>query len=112
METTYPKIAFQAANGMVFVRKNEIIHAEAAGNYTLIYLTNNRSVRVLRKLKEVHELLPDDNFIRIHRSHLINLEHVVNFEKIEKDTILLNDETTVTVSRNRRNHFLEKFTKI
>ncbi len=111
METKYPKIALQGINGLMFVRKQEILYAIADGNYTYVHLTDNRTTKVLRKLKEVEQLLFGENFLRIHRSHLINLEHVISFQN-EPDVVVMSNEKSLEVSRSRKAYFIEKFTRI
>lgn len=110
MKSKYPKIALQGLDGLMFVREKEILYALAEGNYTKVHLTQNRSVKVLRKLKEVGQLLPAENFVRIHRSHLINLEHIVQLDASE--AVKMSDGSTLDVARNRKATFIEKFTRI
>jgi len=110
MKTQYPKIALHGLNGLTFVKKSEILYAVADGNYTHVFLTENRKVKVNRKLKEVNELLVDENFLRIHRSHLINLEHVISFT--ETDTVIMINKTALAVARNRKADFISKFTQL
>lgn len=112
MKTTYPKIVLQGVGGLMFVRKHEILFALADGNYTEVHLTDNRKVKVLRKLKEVNQLLSDENFIRIHRSHLINLEHVLKFNANDSESVLMSSGESLAVARNRKAAFIEKFTRI
>jgi len=106
----YPKIALRTVDRLLFVHAKEILYAIANGNYTQIYLTNDRSVRVLRKLKGVNELLTDEHFIRIHRSHLINLEHIQSYD--EEEVIVMNDGKRLPVARHRKANLIEKFTRI
>lgn len=110
MDSKYPKIALQGIDGLMFVRKTEVLYAVADGNYTHVHLTETRKVKVLRKLKEVSQLLSDDNFMRIHRSHLINLEHVVQLH--ESEMVEMQDGCKLSVARNRKANFIEKFTRI
>lgn len=110
MEAKYPRIALQGTDGLTFVRKAEILYAIADGNYSHVYLTNGRKVKVLRKIKEVCQLLPDENFIRVHRSHLLNLEHVIRLNENEK--VMMSNGESFAVSRNRKVNFIEKFTRI
>ena len=110
MRTTYPKIALQGIEGLIFVQKNEILYALADGNYSIVQLIDNRQVRVLRKLKEVEALLSDEQFQRIHRSHIINLEHIQGFK--EHDNVLMTDGNLLSVSRDRKAKFIERFTRI
>jgi two-component system LytT family response regulator len=106
----YPQIALCSNDGTVFVREEDILYALADGNYTQIHLTHNRTVKVLRKLKEVNQLLVGNNFIRIHRSHLINLKHIQSYDDAE--SICMNDGKSLAVARHRKSGFLEKFTRI
>ena len=55
---------------------DEILWIEAEGSYSKIYLTGNRSMVVSFHLAVIEKDLPDSDFIRIHRSFLINLYHV------------------------------------
>lgn len=110
MDSKYPKIALQGIDGLMFVRKTEVLYAIADGNYTLVHLTEDRKVKVLRKLKEVSQLLSDEVFLRIHRSHLINLEHVIQLDELEM--IVMDDGNRLALARNRKMNFIEKFTKI
>ena len=112
METKYPGIALQSMDGLMLVRKNEILYAVANGNYTVVRLTDGREVKVLRKLKEVGHLLADENFIRIHRSHLINLEHVIYFNADASEAVMMANGESLVVARNRKAAFMEKFTRI
>ena len=110
MTSRYPKIALQSTQGILFVRKQEILFAIANGNSTVVHLTENRKTKVPRKLKEVSQLLAGENFIRIHRSHLINLEHVVQFNG--NDSVIMNNGVALPVARHRKAAFIEKFTQI
>lgn len=106
------RIALQGTNGLLLIQESEILYALAAGNYTQVHLVGNRKVKVLRKLKEVSQLLSHENFVRIHRSHLINLEHATQFDQKGIETVLLTNGEALPVARNRRNHFIQCFTKI
>ena len=111
MNTQYPQIALQGINGLIFVQKREILYALANGNYTHVYLADLRTVKVLRKLKDVEQLLSGGNFLRIHRSHLINLRHIIRFQN-ESNTVIMSDNNALEVSRHRKAEFIEKFTRI
>lgn len=112
MAKLYPKIALQGEEGLFFIRKDEVVAAFAKGNYTIICLIGNRKFKVLRKLKEVNELLGDDNFLRIHRSHLVNLSHVVRLVENQKEIVLMSDGSELSVARNRKSDLIDRFTRI
>jgi len=111
MKAKYSKIALQETGGLVLVRENEIVHAVAAGNYTEVHLSGNRKIKVLRKLKEVVQILPEDYFMRIHRSHLINLEYATQFDQTNAKVTLSNG-AIIPIAQNRRGNFISRFTRI
>ena len=110
MNSDYPQIALQGIDGLLFVRPDEILYATADGNYTHVHLTRNRQSKVLRQLKEVETLLTQDSFVRIHRSHIINLEHAIRLG--DNDTIMMSDNTDLPLARDRKYDFIDKFTRL
>ncbi len=67
-------------NHYQFVKIGSIIKITAAGNYSDIYTSSRLKGLVLKSLKEWETRLPENNFIRIHRNAIINLEYVDRIE--------------------------------
>lgn len=111
MKAQSPRIALQGSEGLLLIRESDIIYALAAGNYTEVHLKGNRMIKILRKLKEVGALLPSDHFIRIHRSHLINIEYAIQFDH-NAAKVTLSSGTILPIAQNRKNNFLKRFTRI
>jgi two-component system, LytTR family, response regulator len=65
-----------------FIRISSITHIESAGNYSKLYTAEGKHPLVLKTLKQWQEELPTENFVRIHRSTIVNLECVERFEKL------------------------------
>jgi two-component system LytT family response regulator len=66
-----------------FIKISSITFIEPVGNYSKIVTIEGKHCLVLKTLKQWQEELPDNNFVRIHRSSIVNIEHV---ERIEKDS--------------------------
>jgi two-component system LytT family response regulator len=64
-----------------FIKISSITFIEPVGNYSKIVTIEGRHCLVLKTLKQWQEELPDNNFVRIHRSSIINMEHVDRIEK-------------------------------
>jgi len=64
-----------------FIRLNEIASITSAGNYSEVLTLRKNRFLMLKTLKQWERALPDDHFIRIHNSSIINFEAI---EKIEK----------------------------
>lgn len=62
------------------VKINDIIYAQALGDYVNIF-TNEKRLTVHITLKGLEEKLPQDKFYRLHRSYLTSLHHIDNIEE-------------------------------
>lgn len=106
------KLAIPTMEGMTFVPWKDLIYCAADGNYTLVYLYDkNGKVRkevVSKVLSELEELLAQGPFLRIHRSHLVNLHHIDRFTKGSRLKLHLSNGSSVSVSQNKRELFLER----
>ena len=97
------------ADGIQFVNRNEIVRCEACGNYTKIYLQENRTYLVARTLGEYEDLLSPYNFLRIHHAHLINLDHIEKYVRGEGGYVIMSDGAVVDISRRKKQDFLNRF---
>jgi len=59
-----------------FIKISSITFIAPVGNYSKIVTIDGKHCLVLKTLKQWQEELPDNNFIRIHRSSIINIEHI------------------------------------
>jgi two-component system LytT family response regulator len=64
-----------------FIKISSITFIEPVGNYSKIVTIEGKHCLVLKTLKQWLEELPDNNFVRIHRSSIVNIEHVDHIEK-------------------------------
>lgn len=106
------KIALPVGEAMQFFYTDEIVRCESESNYTHIFLQKGTKIIVAKTLKEVEKNLKSAGFCRIHQSHLINMNHVSKVVKGDKPYVLMNDGTTLSISRNNKEAFLESFRKI
>ncbi len=93
------KLAIATTEGMHYFPTNEIIRLEADGNYTRIFLINKKMIIASKTLKEFDEILSDYDFIRVHRTHLVNKKFVKRY--LNERFVILQDETSVEVSRRK-----------
>lgn len=103
--------ALPTTKGLTFIEIENMIYCEGASNQTMIYLAGkeNRKECVNRTLKEFEELLPLSIFSRIHKSYLINLNHVRNYKKGKDGQVVMSNGVTLDVSRNFKDKFLNRF---
>ena len=108
---SYQKITLPTGTAYEMVYIKDIIRCEAEGSYTMFFMTNSKRFLVTYGLKHYEELLPEKNFIRIHRHHLININHVTRYLKTEGFAIM-RDEVKIEVARRKKDDFLEALRKI
>ncbi|MFN6076900.1 MAG: LytR/AlgR family response regulator transcription factor [Fluviicola sp.] len=108
-EKSLDKIAIPTLDGTYFYNKSEIIRAEADSNYTEIHLTNGKKVVSSKTLKEIELVLLTSSFIRVHKSHLINLNFIKKYIKGDGGMLVLNDDSMIPVSRSHKDELTKLF---
>lgn len=103
-----PKICITSVQGFQVIKLPDIIYCEASGNYTIFHLDNQPSVCAARTILEYETVLEDSGFVRIHKSFLVNLEHVKQYHRGEGGTIIMTNHAELDVSRRRKDLFIEK----
>jgi two-component system, LytTR family, response regulator len=109
------KIAIQHKNKLELIYLSDIVYLKADGNYTWIFLQNGERVFVPKTLKEYEDILcenDDSSFIRVHRAHIVNISHINRIEKGEESTIILQDKTTLEISRRKKIAVIDKFNSL
>ncbi|MDQ3047909.1 MAG: LytTR family DNA-binding domain-containing protein [Bacteroidota bacterium] len=111
-ENKLKKVGIPDGDGLIFINLSDIIRCDSDGNYTFFILTTGKKIIASRTLGEYEQMFVDDNFFRVHRSHLINLEHVKKYIKGEGGYVIMTDNSQVEVSRRNKNDFLEKLSHL
>ncbi len=104
----FSRITLPTGNGYELVNIKDIIRCEAEGNYTNFFIDGKRKLLVSASLKHYEDLLPAEDFIRVHHHHLININHVVRYLKTEGGYAVMSDGTEVEVSRRKKDAFLQR----
>jgi two-component system LytT family response regulator len=102
------RLAIPSNDGLVFVMAGEILYCEASGNYTHIYMDDNRKFTVSRTLKEYEVLLDEQDFFRIHNSHLINLNAIKKYIRGDGGQVVMKNDKVLDVSKSKKKGFLDK----
>ena len=75
-------------------------------------MESGEQVIVSNTLKHYDELLKDFGFYRVHKSYLINLEHIHRFEKAEGGYVILEGDAKVPVASRKREELMALFERI
>lgn len=97
------KIIINTFDKVFIIDADTIIHCEAVNNYTRFYLDNGEDILAAKTLSKFEELLSKTEcFIRVHRSHLININHIKSFSKGEKCIISMTNNQMIPYSVDKR----------
>ncbi len=101
------RISIPTSEGLHFINIDQIIYLEASNNYTQIYLSTNQKFLVSRTLKEFEDMLPADQFVRIHHSTVINKYFVEKYIRGEGGQVVMQQGRVLDVSKRRKAEFLQ-----
>jgi two-component system, LytTR family, response regulator len=101
------KLCLPSISGFQVIDIKDIVVCIAEGAYTNFILTNNKKVTASRPLLDYEQLLQDNSFIRIHKSNLINVNHVKQYLRGEGGSVILSNGMEIEVSRRKKEHFIE-----
>jgi two-component system, LytTR family, response regulator len=110
LKTIHRNLVVCTNKGFSVINPDEIIICKAEGYCTCIYLEGKNTISSSRNLKYIEGLLPYCNFMRVHHSYLINLNHVKGYSHQEE--ILLTDNNKAPLSNVHKNSFLNIFKNI
>tara|TARA_R110002073_G_scaffold14554_2_gene59354 strand:- start:36159 stop:36890 length:732 start_codon:yes stop_codon:yes gene_type:complete len=108
--TASPEATYEISEQTVFIKSGSEFHQlpiqnikyiESDGNY-VTFKTTKRSILARYKISEVLELLPQQFFVRIHRSYIVALKHI---ETVKKHCVVI-DGNEIPISSNYREAFL------
>jgi two-component system LytT family response regulator len=103
------KVVLPLIDGFEVVRVNDIIRCEANDNFTRFHLVNGRKLLICRTLKFYESLLEHYDFIRVHKSHLINFQHIVQYKKGKGGQAIMADGASVDISPNQKDSLINRF---
>jgi two-component system LytT family response regulator len=100
------KIVLKTMERIYSVDLDDIIRFESDGGYTKVYLVDGKRIMVSKTMKEFDDMLLDAGFLRVHHSHLINMNHLFCFEKTDGH-VVMKDDSIVPVSNRKKEQLLE-----
>ncbi len=94
------------SSGMAVIDIGSIIRIQAISNYSKLFFTNGKKLVVAKVLKRFEEELAFNDFIRPHRTHLVNKKFILRYIDGEGGKIELRNGELIDVSKRRKPAFL------
>lgn len=95
------RIRVNTRTGTLFINPADILYCKAEGNYTTV-CTGKKQHLCSMNLGKVAELLPQNGFIRIGRSYIINFEHITMLDRKECTISLVREGESATIKIPRQ----------
>ncbi|MBO9636103.1 MAG: response regulator transcription factor [Chitinophagaceae bacterium] len=105
------KLCIPSLKGFQVIGLKDILYCEASGSYTNLHFAGQPPVCSARPIHEYEEMLSRSNFVRIHKSYLVNLSHVKEYLRGEGGSVVLSNNQEIEVSRRKKEIFLNEIKK-
>jgi two-component system, LytTR family, response regulator len=102
------KIALPQLGSISFLDVNEIVALQADGNYTIIHKKEIQKAVVSKSLKDFEDILDANQFIRVHKSYMVNINYIVEYNTSDGGIVKMSDGGTWSVSRRQTDVLLNK----
>ena len=103
------KIGVPNVNGIDYIKPEEILYFESVNKYTKV-VTNEYSIVSSYNLGEFKKVVDSSVFFQVHRSYIVNLNHIRRYEA--SGIVIMDDNMQIPVSKGSRSGFHEMFGKI
>lgn len=105
------RIAISHTRGLKIIEDDTIVHLEANGNCTTIYFEDGTRYLDTRTLKIYENILDPSKFFRVHKSHIINLNRLMEYLNEDGHFAVLKGGLRIPVARNRVSDFVRLLKK-
>ena len=101
------KISLHTLDKIIIVSLDDIVRCESDSNNTIFYLKDGQKVFVTKTLKYFTDMLKSYQFLRVHQSHLVNLQCISAFIKSDGGYLVLKNGDNVPVSVRKKVEVME-----
>jgi two-component system LytT family response regulator len=95
----------KADHRLIRIMLSEIKYIEGSNEYIIIHLLRDKPLTTLMRMKNIESMLPENHFLRVHRSFIVNLNHV---KVIERNRIIFDEKIYIPVGEQYKESF-QKF---
>ncbi len=101
------KISLHTLDQIIIVSLDDIVRCESDSNNTIFHLQDARKIFVTKTLKYFADMLKNYDFVRIHQSHLVNLQYISAYIKTDGGYLMLKNGENVPVSVRKKAEIIE-----
>ena len=101
------KISLHTLDKIQIVSLVDIVRCESDSNNTMFFLQDGQKIFVTKTLKYFADMLTNHQFLRVHQSHLVNLDYISAFIKTDGGYLMLKNKQSVPVSVRKKAEVIE-----
>ncbi len=105
------KLVLNTSENIFVVNVSDIIRCFSEGNYTSFFIKDQPKIIIAKTLKEYDNLLSNYDFIRVHRSHLVNINFIQKYSK-SNSLLYMKDNSQCPVSYRKKDELLNFLKKM
>lgn len=106
------KLKIVDRNGLHLLEVNNIMYCIGEGSYTTFYVQNGSKYLISKNLKVYEDKLINLNFFRVHKSCLINFDHITSINKADGGAVIMSDEKVILLSKRKKQQLLETIDRL
>ena len=103
----FNKIALPTQEGIEFFQIKDILRCEADRSYCRFYLVDGQRILVSKSLSEYENIMESANFFRVHKSNMVNVNHIIKYIKGSGGQVILSDNSLVNVSVRKKEELMK-----
>ena len=105
------KVVLPTFQGFQIEKVNAIIYCEADQNYTRVHTIGGGELLISKPINVIGNMLPANLYYRIHKSHLVNLDYIKSYSRVEGFHVILENGTKLDVAYRRNDDFIKALTQ-
>ena len=101
-------IALPTMDSIIYEKVVNIINIEAHQNYCKFYFENRDAILISRNIGTYENTLTKFNFMRVHRSHIINMDKVDEYKRTDGGALIMTNGRNIDISRSKKEEVLKR----
>lgn len=106
------RIAVTHSKGLKLIEVEDIVRLQSHSNYTEIYFKDGSKFMDSKTMKTYQELLPSNDFMRLHNSHIVKLSEISEYQNDQGNLVILKNGDQIPVSRSNINNLMSFFKQV
>ncbi len=98
-------ISVKADYKVTMIRLTDIIYIESEGEYVRIHIEGQRPITTFCRLKNMEAQLPESQFVRVHRSYIVNMSRIYSYER---SNVFISKSEYLPIGQNYRASFQQR----